>query len=405
MGIVISGIGCSLMDYLYSGIDFTSDAFEAFRSKEPGDGGLSPGRLVFTEELERFAGIKFREILRKIVGERAADSKNLGGPAIVALINAAQLLSDRDISVRFYGARGQDETGERIVSIVNRTPLDIRHYVVKDGISPFTNVFSDPNYDDGRGERTFVNNIGAAWNYGPDDLDDSFYDSHVVLFGGTALVPEVHDHLLPLLRTAKEHGAVTVVSTVYDFRNEKKNPGGRWPLGGSEEAFSYMDVLITDKEEAIKISGESATEDVARFYRDRGVKSFIVTEGAEPVYFYSTGEVFAPVELTALPVSEAVTAELAEAETVAGDTTGCGDNFVGGVIASMASQLEKAEPGSLSLPDACSWGIASGGYTCFYLGGTYLEGKRGEKRAAVSRYFRKYRDQVQGQSPLKSRRL
>lgn len=405
MGIVISGTGCSLMDYLYSGIDFTSDAFGAFRSREPGDGGLSPGRLVFTEELERFAGISFQEILHRIVGDREADSRNLGGPAIVALINAAQLLSDRDISVRFYGARGRDETGERIVSIVNRTPLDIRHYVVKDGISPFTNVFSDPNYDNGRGERTFVNNIGAARQYGPDDLDASFYDSQVVLFGGTALVPGIHDHLLPLLRTAKEHGAITVVSTVYDFRNEKKNPGGRWPLGESDEAFSFMDVLITDREEAVKISGESATKDVARFYRDRGVKTFIVTEGAEPVYFYSTGEVFEPVELTSLPVSEAVAQELADAETVAGDTTGCGDNFVGGVLASLASQLETTEPGGLSLPDACSWGIASGGYTCFYLGGTYLEGSRGEKRAAVSRYFRKYREQVRDSFPLKSRRL
>jgi sugar/nucleoside kinase (ribokinase family) len=405
MGIVISGTGCSLMDYLYSGIDFTSDAFEAFRSKEAGDGGLSPGRLVFTEELERFADLRFQEILRRIVGEREAGSRNLGGPAIVALINAAQLLSDRDISVRFYGARGRDETGDRIVSIVNRTPLDIRRYMVTEGISPFTNVFSDPNFDNGRGERTFVNNIGAAWHYGPDDLDTSFYDSHVVLFGGTALVPQIHDHLLPLLRTAKEHGAITVVSTVYDFRNEKKNPGGRWPLGESEEAFSFMDVLITDKEEAIKISGESATEDVARFYRDRGVKTFIVTEGAEPVYFYSTGDIFEPVELSSLPVSEAVTRELAGTETVAGDTTGCGDNFVGGILASLASQLESAEPGSLSLPDACSWGIASGGYTCFYLGGTYLEGKRGEKRAAVSRYFRQYREQVHDRFALRNRRL
>ena len=53
--IIISGTGCALADYLYTGVKFSSPEFEKYLSKQSGDGGLSPGKLVFTEELEKFS--------------------------------------------------------------------------------------------------------------------------------------------------------------------------------------------------------------------------------------------------------------------------------------------------------------------------------------------------------------
>ena len=47
MEIAIAGTGCSLMDYLFTGVDFSGPAFARYRSREPGDGGLVPGHLVF----------------------------------------------------------------------------------------------------------------------------------------------------------------------------------------------------------------------------------------------------------------------------------------------------------------------------------------------------------------------
>jgi len=49
---------------------------------------------------------------------------------------------------------------------------------------------------------------------------------------------------------------MTIVNTTYDEINESKSPGKRWPFGeNTDESFSYIDLLVMNKEEAIKISG------------------------------------------------------------------------------------------------------------------------------------------------------
>ena len=44
--------------------------------------------------------------------------------------------------------------------------------------------------------------------------------------------------------------------------------------------------------------------------------------------------------------------------------------------------------------EAISWGVASGGYTCFIIGGTYLEKISGEKRKKVAELQEKYLKQI-----------
>ena len=51
--IKINGLGCSLADYVYGNVDFSSEVFKSYMSREKGDGGLAPGALVFTEDIER----------------------------------------------------------------------------------------------------------------------------------------------------------------------------------------------------------------------------------------------------------------------------------------------------------------------------------------------------------------
>jgi hypothetical protein len=83
-GIKLSGVGCSLMDFLYANIDFESDVFKKYLSGKPGDGGLTPGHLVFLDDLEIFSGSKAQNILDELTGGKAPDTHNIGGPAIVA---------------------------------------------------------------------------------------------------------------------------------------------------------------------------------------------------------------------------------------------------------------------------------------------------------------------------------
>ncbi len=78
-----------------------------------------------------------------------------------------------------------------------------------------------------------------------------------------------------------------------------------------------------------------------------------------------------------------------------GDTTGCGDNFVGGLLASLALQLEAGQKrGAFDIIDACSMAIVSGGLSCFYLGGTYLEEMSGEKRRKIEALYGLYLQQL-----------
>ena len=231
----ISGLGCCLLDRIYDHVDFRSEAFGTYMSRTPGDGGLEPGKLTFEEELEQFAGEPFStHILPQLVEGRKPDKENIGGPCIVALINASQL-AWRESTVSFYGCRGDDDVATDLLQRLSQTSVDLTHYRTQKGSeTPSTSVLSDPDYDNGNGERTFVNIIGASWQYMPEEVDDSFYDSDICVFGGTALVPRIHHSLSTMLTKARQRGGITIVNTVYDSLSEKKNPGQRWPMGDGD---------------------------------------------------------------------------------------------------------------------------------------------------------------------------
>ena len=391
----ISGVGCCLMDRIYDKVDFTSELFRKYLSKKPGDGGLEPGKLTFEEELERFSGDSFEtEILPKLTDGRKADKENIGGPCIVALINAAQI-AYKESEVFFYGCRGDKEVGRDLMQKLSQTPVDLSHYrIERSSETASTSVLSDPNYDNGHGERTFVNTIGASWHYLPEEVDESFYDSDICVFGGTALVPRIHQGLSSMLRKVKEKGHLTIVNTVYDFLNEKENPSQRWPMGDGDEAYRFIDLLIVDREEALRLSGSKDIPTAISFFAEKEVGAVLVTNGARDVYLWADSPLFGKVPMQTLPVSAAVGKALKEG--CKGDSTGCGDNFAGGVIASVATQIFNCKQSTvnskqtLDLIESTKWGIVSGGFACFYYGGTYIEKKEGEKLTLLQELYDQY---------------
>lgn len=390
--IIVSGVGCCLVDLLYNGIDFSSETIQPFLSKQRGDGGLTPGHLVFQEEFEIYCRSPLDHVLNKIKGTRPHDKINIGGPSIVSLIHLAQLTGKDKCEVRFYGRGGNDEIGHYLLRSLKKTPIVLKDYELIENRTPSTIVLSDPTYDYGHGERAFLNSIGAAWDYSPEELDDDFFNSDIVVFGGTALVPQIHDGLTSLLKKAKSMGCITIVNTVFDFRSEKADPSAKWPMGESDESYSYIDLLITDEEEALRLSGENDLQSAIRFFRENRVSSFIITNGSKNIYTWSDGRFFSSEGLNEMPVSRKITEELKNSGGK-GDTTGCGDNFVGGVVASIVDQLQKGMR-NLNFEEACCWGIVSGGFTCFYMGGTYFEEKDGEKMARIRPYYESYRNQI-----------
>jgi sugar/nucleoside kinase (ribokinase family) len=177
-----------------------------------------------------------------------------------------------------------------------------------------------------------------------------------------------------------------VVNTVYDFRNQKKDPDGRWPLG-SDSSYPLIDLLIVDHEEALRLSGARQVCGAVEFFMSHGVSSFIITNGSKDLTVFSDGRLFGEKSVFTMPVSEAIVDALKSRSE--GDTTGCGDNFVGGVLASMVRQLEGVDA-ALDIREACAWGIVSGGFACFYMGGTYREKVVGEKLSKMMPFLKTY---------------
>ena len=92
-----------------------------------------------------------------------------------------------------------------------------------------------------------------------------------------------------------------------------------------------------------------------------------------------------------------ITSEIRSNPGLRGDTTGCGDNFAGGIIASLAEQLKMTKKGRFNLKEAISLGISSGGFCCFTIGGTYHEPYRGEKKQRIDIIQKDYLKQIDNQ--------
>jgi sugar/nucleoside kinase (ribokinase family) len=400
----IHGTGCCLIDYLYTGMDFSSPMFRKYQDDGSSSGGIEPGKLDFSEDLEAFSGRSFDTIKQELLEGKTPDTVNLGGPAIVALMNAAQMLQDApsvelygETETAFWGISGKDAAGKQLKKFIIQSLIS--HLHIKDGEkdSPNTIVLSDPNYRV-HGERAFINTIGAAGELGSSDLPEEFFDADMVLFGGTGLVPELHDNLTSLLAKAKEKGCFTIVGTVYDFRNQKKDPTAAWPLGKGN-SFPLIVLLFLDVEEAKRLTGTQSLKDAVQELIRKGSKAFIITQGAESVYLHAQGDGWKDFSGT-MPVCDYITKELTEHPERRGDTTGCGDNYVGGVTADIARQLQNLresektdtakESGVLDILRANMLGSVSGGYACFYDGGAYFESAPGQKLKGIKTYIPKH---------------
>jgi len=392
----VNATGCSLVDNLYGHVKFDTDTYKKLVSRTPGDGGLSTGGLVFSEAFAGFADEKYSTVLANLAGSDAPDSSNIGGPGIVPILHAVQVRQSTDIRYRFAGVVGRDENGRRFQELLEKTGFTFDDYTESDLPTPSTDVLSDPDFNGGRGERTFINTIGAAGAYGPDSLPGDFFEADFLLFGGTALVPPLHDTLDNLCRRGRETGAFVMVTTVYDFRNEARFKGRPWPL---VENYGNIDLLVVDREEALKISGEATPEAAMAWFLAKGSRAVVVTQGADDVLLGSSHRRFLTPGCSSMP-----TCRYAD-EVVAGlskprDTTGCGDNFVGGLIDSAAQQMAAAtsdgtgDSRPLNLEEAVVSGIAAGSVALTCLGGVYYESKPGQKYEAMQPYFEAYRREL-----------
>lgn len=389
----LSFTGCGLGDFIYKKVDFASGKFRHFCSHAPGDGGLSPGKLVFADDFERFSAMSASQFLQNVVGDSKADTFNIGGPALVSSICAAQLLAGSVADVQYVGSTGKDEKGLQLKELSARIPSLATHFEELDGETPYTIVLSDPEYDQGKGERIFINNIGAAAHFNSTHLKDDFRHSDIVVFGGTALVPQLHANLTELLQTAKDENCFTVVTTVFDFISEKQHPTRPWPLGDTAKSLPLIDLLIMDFEEACRISGGDTHAAMIDFFKQKGCNAFVITHGSEPTYVYASSPRFEAADQF-FPVCPWVAGEFRSNPALRGDTTGCGDNFAGALIASIARQMQSGRQ-HFSLKDAVILGTVAGAHACYFVGGVFFEYAPGQRSALLNEWAERLKNSSQ----------
>lgn len=388
----ISATGCSVVDNLYSPVKFNSVAYKHWCYENGIENGLITGGLVFGEDIENSSGVPYANIIDEITMGEIIPEKNIGGPAIVALIHLVQVFHNSKHKFNYFGCRSDDANGEYIASVLDGFDIDTKgYYIAKGGVTPFTDVLSDPEYNDKNGERTFINFIGVANDLTGYDLPSNFYDSDIVIFGGTALTPRLHDDLSYSLKRAKDRGAITCVSTIYDFRNQKNNHGKPWPLVSAKEDYRMIDLLIMDNEEALKISATANKENAIKWFAKNGANAVIITHGAEDIICFSNGLFFLENEIFSMPVSAAASNNMRQLNMGEADTTGCGDNFAGGLYASLIKQMEGKY---ISLKKAVAFAAVSGGFAGSHKGGVFFEKETGEKLEKLNKLLGLYNKQI-----------
>ncbi len=389
----VAGVGCSVVDVLYEVPGQAGSArMDAFLAQGPGDGGLARGAAVTCEALELRFGRSAEDIAAEIAGG-SPPTRTLGGVAIASLVAAAQLVEAQGIRVRFHGHFSADEEGLLAQAAVDRSPVEIVGERRRAARYPTTLVLNERH--PGRpSERSFVAAAGmpAELALHPEELGPSFFGSEVTLYSAIWWEPALHAALTRLLAEARSAGSLTVVGTAFDPARSLGGP--RWPLGDSDEAYRHVELLVMDRVEALVHSGESTLPGAVSFFREVGVGALLVTAGLKPVTFWSSGRRFLPGE-GELPLPSALLDDQAAGRIPTGDTVGCGDCFVGGVVASVAQQLGRGGP--LRLGEACRVGCLSGCIASTHRGGVYQEGRRGERLGLLTRYLAPYEAQLAGQ--------
>jgi sugar/nucleoside kinase (ribokinase family) len=385
----ISGVGSCVLDVLH---DLPpgggEDRLAPYLSRTEGDGGLRRGGAVLRRLLEARFGRSSAELVRELGG--GPPRYTLGGVAAASLVATAQLLHGQGAEVRYYTNLSDDEGGAQLRRAFARTPLSPARFGVRRGRCPSTTILNEQGAD-GTAERSFITEptINEELALHPAGLDRDFFESQVTLFAGVRWEPHLCADLTRILADCRRAGSLTVLGTAY-----VNMPGGsrqRWPLGDSDEAYRHVDLLVMDRTEALGHSGEPDLERATAFFKASGVGAFAVTQGVEPVLFWSGGGIFAPAE-GRLPIPSAILQDKASGVLPSGDSVGCGDNFLGGVVASTVEQLRRGR--LLDLRQAVIMGSLSGGIASTHAGGVLEERAPGEKRELVERYRRRYEAQL-----------
>ncbi len=221
------------------------------------------------------------------------------------------------LRTRAVGAVGADEKADFVLATLARYGVDTAAMQRLAGVPTSATILNvRPN-----GDRPALHARGASDHFTLTPADDAAaLDARFVHLGGTGLLAALDGApTVRLLTAARAQRCVTTYDLI------AANAG---TLDLVRPALPYVDYFIPSIEEARAMCPLSDAADIARFFRDLGVGTCVLTMGGEGCLVLSDAGLF---RLPAFDVRVV-------------DTTGCGDAFSAGLIAALSRDwdLERA---------------------------------------------------------------
>lgn len=247
-----------------------------------------------------------------------------------------------DFNVMLHSRTGRDFLGEFMRSHLNSAGVTLKEGPAaaegpgKSWTQGATVVMS------GQADRGFLTHRGCTAEFTCDDIDcdDIYSHGNHLHVAGYYNVPGLWPGLPHVLRTARKSGLTTSLNPQFDARQ-------LWT--GLDECYEHIGILIVNELEAEGLSGKpvstvSAAVEVSKMFMDRGVGLSVITLGSEgAVAAWRSGSA---VQWMHQPTTE----------TKVVDTTGAGDAFSAGFL---ASWMQKSDDIGRALQVGCAMGTAA----------------------------------------------
>jgi sugar/nucleoside kinase (ribokinase family) len=212
------------------------------------------------------------------------------------------------------GAVGDDEKADFVLAALQKFGADVSAMQRLKGIPTSATILNvRPN-----GERPALHVRGASDHFDvPPALYDQVFDAPIVHLGGTGLLRKLDgEKSRILLAEAKKRGRTVTFDLI---------AASAETIAIVEPLLPFIDYFMPSIEEARDMSGQTAPEDCAAFYLDRGTQCCVFTLGGDGAYYaHKNG---ARLHVPAYKIKVV-------------DTTGCGDAFDAGFITALHHRME-----------------------------------------------------------------
>lgn len=257
---------------------------------------------------------------------------SVGGGAMLSAI-AAQKLGWKTAVV---GKLTADAFSDYCIDVLEKAGVDTS-YVSRSEADTMSLTFALVRQN---GDRHFLGRMGSNnRTLTTNDFDPSVVTkAKIVSYGSFLVLPGLDCEMLHIFREARLAGALTVA----DCANDSYGQGAETVL----RCLPEIDYFIPSQVEAEYLTGAHEPAIMAKLLLERGCRNLIIKLGEQGCY-----------------VTDGVTARIIPAFPVAhvSDTTGAGDNFVGGFMAGLLEGLDLFEAARYANATAAVSVTGSGG--------------------------------------------